>query len=128
MIDMIKKITVAGPVIIKDNKVLLIRDKDDSFWKFPGGTIQKKESHEEALHREVKEEIGVEVEIIGKPIKLEIKKADKHITLLHYLAKLKSEKFKLGSDIIGCQWHDTNNLPANCAQNIKPVLKTISSQ
>ncbi|MFH1656534.1 MAG: NUDIX domain-containing protein [Candidatus Nealsonbacteria bacterium] len=52
-------------VIIEDDKVLLIhRIKDDrEYWVFPGGSVEKGESFEEAVIRETKEELGVDVKI-----------------------------------------------------------------
>ena len=52
-------------VIIKDNKILLLhRIKDGKeYFVFPGGGIEKGESLEEAVIREVQEELGLEIKI-----------------------------------------------------------------
>jgi len=56
----------AGGIVFKeeDNKiyVLLVRTKDR--WSFPKGNIEKTESKENAAVREIKEETGIEGEII----------------------------------------------------------------
>ena len=48
-------------VIIKDKKVLLVRSFSFPFFGTPGGAIEKGESKQEALRREIKEEIGAEL-------------------------------------------------------------------
>ena len=57
---------VSGIVLRKDNKILLIKevleDKKEH-WIFPGGGVDFGESVENAALREVKEEIGIDVEI-----------------------------------------------------------------
>ena len=73
-----KIIVVSGPVIIENDKVLLNRhgktDKEKKKWKFIGGKILESDlnhdSLETACKREVKEEMGIKVEIISslKPI------------------------------------------------------------
>ena len=46
-------------IIIKNNKVALVRSEKEGFYKFPGGGIEKGESHLDALIREIEEETGL---------------------------------------------------------------------
>ncbi len=57
---------VAG-VAIHDNKLLVVKSILDDFWYLPGGRCEFLEISKNALIREMKEEIGVEIEII-RPI------------------------------------------------------------
>jgi 8-oxo-dGTP pyrophosphatase MutT (NUDIX family) len=54
-------LAVAG-VAVEDGRILLVRDTH-GFWAGVGGWIETGESPEDALLREVKEELGVEAEI-----------------------------------------------------------------
>jgi len=56
----------ATAVIIKDQKLLVARRKNEPFksrWDFIGGYVNKNESPEQALKREIKEELGVEASL-----------------------------------------------------------------
>jgi len=56
-----------GAIIIDDeDMVLMKRTKKDTlvYWCFPGGEVEKDESLEEALVRECKEELGIEVKVL----------------------------------------------------------------
>ena len=61
--------SVRGIVNYNDKIVLIhrIKTKDDGtvrdYYVTPGGKIEEDESHEEALRREIKEELGIEIEI-----------------------------------------------------------------
>jgi ADP-ribose pyrophosphatase YjhB (NUDIX family) len=55
----------ASALIIDNNKVLLIRHKKLNVWLYPGGHVEDNENPDETLLREVKEETGLEVEIIS---------------------------------------------------------------
>lgn len=58
---------VVAALIIKDGKILLTKRAKGNlayFWEFPGGKIEKGESEVDALTREIKEELGVEIKIL----------------------------------------------------------------
>ncbi|MFL2482355.1 MAG: 8-oxo-dGTP diphosphatase MutT [Gammaproteobacteria bacterium] len=62
-----KQISVsAGILINNDNQILLSqRTADKSFpgqWEFPGGKIESSETAHEALIRELKEELGIDID------------------------------------------------------------------
>ena len=52
-------------IIIKDNKILLMRRIKDGqeYFVFPGGRIKENESEEDAIIREVKEELSLDAKI-----------------------------------------------------------------
>ncbi|MDT0160672.1 (deoxy)nucleoside triphosphate pyrophosphohydrolase [Bacillus sp. AG4(2022)] len=62
-----KDIHVVGAVIFKDNKILCAqRGKEKSLpllWEFPGGKIEKGEKPEQALVREIQEEMHCTIDI-----------------------------------------------------------------
>lgn len=58
------KITATG-IVIKDQKLMALKRNEKPFkgnWDFMGGYLQKGETPEEALKREIKEELGVDCE------------------------------------------------------------------
>lgn len=63
-----KEISVVGAAIVNGSKVLAMQRSEAmslaGFWEFPGGKIEAGESAKEALIREIKEELGVEIELI----------------------------------------------------------------
>lgn len=60
---------VAMIVINNDNKVLICRRRNTQTWQFPQGGIDPNENIQEAMYRELHEEVGLskeDVNIIGK--------------------------------------------------------------
>ena len=57
-------VSVAGLVTNEEGKILLVKSPWRG-WEYPGGLIEQGETFQEALHREIREESGVEVEITG---------------------------------------------------------------
>ncbi len=59
---------VAGVILNADNKILLARKAPgkslEGKWEFPGGKVEPDESPQEALKRELREEFGMEVEVL----------------------------------------------------------------
>ncbi|MFA6072180.1 MAG: NUDIX hydrolase, partial [Janthinobacterium sp.] len=122
-------LTIAsGPVIILDDgKVLLDKHGDDQFWKFPGGKLRDDNSVRDNAKREVKEELGVEVDLIGDPFIICFDKEKngmkEYVVLIHYLARIVGGEINPGRDVREWAWHDINNLPDDCAPNIKPAVE-----
>jgi len=54
-------------ILDPDGRILLVRFEfpDRSVWACPGGGLEPGESHEAALRRELREEVGVELEELG---------------------------------------------------------------
>lgn len=56
----------ASALIIDDNKVLLLYHKKLGIWLYPGGHVENNENPEETVVREVMEETGLHIEILGE--------------------------------------------------------------
>ena len=123
-----KIIIASGPVIVEDGKVLLDQHGDTPFWKFCGGRINGDEELQDTARRKVKEELGIDIEILEETPFLMYTRKDTpeggiDVILVHYLAKRIGE-VNPGSDIRAWQWIPLENLEKeNLAPNILPALK-----
>ena len=94
-------IDVVCAIIQKDDRFLLARRKEGGslagYWEFPGGKVEQGETPEEALQRELLEELSIVTQVgqhIGDSV-FEYK--DKKICLKGYLTKYVSGNFQLDS-------------------------------
>ncbi len=125
-------------IVYKDN-VLLIHHKELNKWLPIGGHIELNEDPEEALFREVKEECGLEIEILGEkpsifsegtkflypPIFLDIHKiSDTHRHIgLYYFAKTKSDNVILNErEHKRIRWFNERDLDS-AEFNLSPAVK-----
>src|SRR5688572_16483148 len=62
-------IEVAAGLVFRDGKLLITERPAGGhlpgLWEFPGGKRETDESFEQCLHRELMEELGIEVDILG---------------------------------------------------------------
>jgi len=91
------KIKVVAAVILNQhNQILITQRLPDShlagYWEFPGGKIDDNESPEQALKRELKEELDTEVEIQRLLWQQEFEYPQKKIQIAFYLCRLPSDK------------------------------------
>lgn len=89
---------LAGCIITdSQEKVLLLHRNDGVYmhWEVPGGKIESGESLEETALREIKEELGVKVEIIKKLGQAAFHQADQDINYTWYKAEIVSGEPKI---------------------------------
>lgn len=72
-----------GAVIIMNNKLLLVSNKNAPYYYSIGGRVKYNETCEEAVKREVREELGIELEI-DRPLYFEEKFFDEKVTGEHF--------------------------------------------
>lgn len=91
-------IIASGAVIIEENKVLLVKDNKDDFFKLPGGSIEEgTQDLEKVCKLKVKSEINTEVEAI-RPLHPKVlwenpqTKEKMVIVLVSFFSKLKSKE------------------------------------
>lgn len=106
-------LNVTAAIIQRDGKFLAARRKPGShmagFWEFPGGKIEKGESPEECLQRELREELGIETTVgpfFGESC---FDYGTKQIRLLCYYVKYLSGNFVL-SDHDEIRWLPASKL------------------
>ncbi|MEM9232777.1 MAG: NUDIX hydrolase [Pseudomonadota bacterium] len=93
-----------GAVIFKDREVLLIQRGRPPFmghWSIPGGKVDFGETIETALTREIREETGVEVEILGLIDAFEAlpqKNGERHFVMIDYACRYVSGEVQAGDD------------------------------
>ena len=92
-------IEVVAGIIYKNNKFLIaqrnFKKAQGGLWEFPGGKVEKNESYENALIREIKEELNADIEVNGYIGEIIYNYPEKDIKLIFYKAKLLSEKVEL---------------------------------
>ncbi len=100
-----KVIEVVAAVIVKDNTILATQRGYGEFkgkWEFPGGKIKDNESREEALIREIKEELNASINIDKYLTTVEYDYPEFHLTMHTYICTLNND--------IEFVYHNSNEL------------------
>ena len=95
---LMKNIEVAAALIITDGKVLATQRGYGNYtdwWEFPGGKRESGETPEDALVREIHEELEADIRIERLFDTIEYDYPEFHMTMYCYICSLVSEKVKL---------------------------------
>jgi mutator protein MutT len=69
------RIDVVAAIIRRDDKLLITKRLDHvhlaGLWEFPGGKVEPGESLENALEREIYEELGIQIAVAGEFLRIE---------------------------------------------------------
>ena len=94
----LRHIEVVAAIILDGSRVLATQrgyGKWRGWWEFPGGKVQPGESHEEALLREIKEELDAAIVVDRFQTTVEYDYPDFHLTMHCYLCHLCDGYFTL---------------------------------
>ena len=114
-------IGIFGIIFNKQKKVLLCHRRDYDLWNLPGGGLEKNESIQEGLIREVKEETGLVVEVsrlagvYSKPYKNEI--------VFSFICEPTNGKITLNEEANKIEYFEINKLPTNISSKQKERIK-----
>jgi ADP-ribose pyrophosphatase YjhB (NUDIX family) len=108
-----------GAVILKEDRVLLVKrgsPPSQGKWSIPGGLVQLGETTEAAAIREVEEECGLKVRVLGiagivdRIVPGNDGRIRYHYVLVDYLATPESEEVRPGSDAADARWVQVGEL------------------
>ena len=120
-----------GAVIFKQNKVLLVKRKNppaQGMWAIPGGKVRWGETLKQALRREIKEELNIDIEP-GRLIKViefvpEQENDRFHYIILDFLAAITGGELKAGDDALAVKWFDRKELKKSpVTESTRTLLK-----
>ena len=93
-----RQIEVVAAIIVKDHKVFATQrgyGEWKDFWEFPGGKIDAGETPEEALRREIKEELDTEIAVGELFTTINYDYPTFHITMHCYLCTIENGSLTL---------------------------------
>jgi 8-oxo-dGTP diphosphatase len=108
-----------GAFILRDNQVLLVqrgREPAAGKWSVPGGLVELGESLQEAIAREVREEVGLEVQVrdlvvaLDRVILDQVGRIEYHYILLDFLCECDAGEPLPASDVSACAFVPIHSL------------------
>lgn len=123
---------VAAVFVDKDNKIYCARRRNDGElalkWEFPGGKIEQGETHQEALVREIKEELSADVEVREFITTIEHQYNYFHITMHAYFCEIIKGDLVL-SEHTAYKWLDKEDLlDLDWAEADIPIVKLLMNK
>lgn len=107
-----KTIEVSAAVIIEQNRVFVTQrgygEYKDS-WEFPGGKIERGESPQEALKREIREELDTEINVGKRIMTIEYDYPSFHLTMHCFLCTIRTGSLIL-KEHEAAKWLDAGEL------------------
>lgn len=107
-----KTVNVAAAVIRRDHKVFAVQRGYGEYkdgWEFPGGKLEPHETGEEAIIREIREELNTEIRVLEYIDTVEMDYASFHLSMQCYLCEVTEGELTL-LEAEDCRWLDRQNL------------------
>ncbi len=107
-------VSAAAIILNEKNEVLLLNHvlRPFSGWGIPGGFIEKGEQAEDAIRREIREEIGIEISRLQL---YTIRTIGSHLEILFFAVPNGAPKI-CSAEIMELRWHGRDELPEEVAK------------
>ena len=126
-----KIILVVAAVLFREGKVLCVQRAEyekeyvSLKWEFPGGKVEVGESREEALVREIREELSLDIEVLEFFMTVEHTYPDFHLTMHVFKCALQSGEIVL-NEHVDMKWLSMEELGSlDWAAADVPVVKSL---
>ena len=126
-----KKTFVVAEIIINQDKILCVQRGFNKYnyiskkYEFPGGKIEIGESDEDALKREILEELSMDIEITNFFMTVNHQYPDFHLNMKAYECSCKNNTVTL-SEHIDYKWLEINELSKlDWAEAVFPIIKKL---
>jgi 8-oxo-dGTP diphosphatase len=110
-----KHITVVAAVIEHNEKYLCVQRGINKYeyiskkWEFPGGKVEVGESHEDALIREIQEELSMQISDLKFFVTVQYSYPDFHLTMHTFLCKSDQSSPTL-TEHLQYAWRDASDI------------------
>ena len=110
-----KHYTVSAAIIVENKKILCVQRNKGKYdyisykYEFPGGKLEEGENEEDALKREISEELNLEIDVAEKFLLVTHEYLDFNLTMHSYLCKANTEKLVL-KEHIDAKWLNKDEL------------------
>jgi 8-oxo-dGTP diphosphatase len=110
-----KHYTVSAAIIVENKKILCVQRNKGKYdyisykYEFPGGKLEEDENEEDALKREISEELNLEIDVAEKFLVVRHEYLDFDLTMHSYLCKANTEQLVL-KEHIDAKWLYKNEL------------------
>lgn len=110
-----------GALIIENGRILLVERGNAplrGYWSLPGGGVETGERLEQAIRREVREETGLEIEVLDlleifERIMPDVEgRIEYHYVLIDYICKPTGGALCAATDASRCEWFREDELAA----------------
>ena len=112
-------------LIENDGKFLFIRNSYGKHgWTFSGGGVHRKETPEEAVKREVREELGINIQEVKELGEYMNTKEYKRDIVYCFYSKVSNQEISIDkSEISEAQWLSLNDVPEFRSSAVDKILK-----
>jgi ADP-ribose pyrophosphatase YjhB (NUDIX family) len=121
------RFTVSAGAVVTDERgrVLLLKHvfRMGSGWGIPGGFMEKGEQPDEAIRRELREEVGLELESV-ELVLVRARKNSKHVEIIFRCrSRVDGEASPRSAEIKGASWFAPDRLPPQLDKDQRHLIK-----